>query len=141
DAINDSLGAAMIFTLLSTLKESVEDLIQFRINAVQASKDAEAAKAEEEENRKFAGERVTRERFEDWRERFRREVEEQREEEERRRIEEEGGGKGRKGRVEEVKLTGRQLWERGLVGKVEEEEDGEDGLDALKDVERLKVEG
>ncbi|KAL9124690.1 MAG: hypothetical protein Q9217_006000, partial [Psora testacea] len=138
DSITDSLGTAMIFTLLSTLKENTEALISSRLNAVQASKDAEAAKEEEAENAKFAGEKVTKERFEEWRERFRSEMEERRDEEERRRVEEEGG-RVKKAKIEEVKLTGRQLWERGLVGKVEEE--GEDENDALVGVEKLKVEG
>ena len=39
---------------------------------------------------------------------------------------------------EEGKMTGRELWEKGLVGKVEEDDDeeGEEGLDEL---ERLKI--
>ena len=43
-------------------------------------------------------------------------------------------------RRKEVKLTGKQLWERGLVGKVEEDEEGgeEEDRDALSGVESLK---
>jgi hypothetical protein len=38
-----------------------------------------------------------------------------------------------------VQLTGKQLWERGLAGKVEEDDfEGDDGL--VEDVEGLKVE-
>jgi len=38
-----------------------------------------------------------------------------------------------------VQLTGKQLWERGLAGKAEEDDfEGDDGL--VEDVEDLKVE-
>ena len=134
ETITESMGQAMVFTLISALKESAELLIGERLNEVQADKDKEAAKAEEAENAKFHGEAVTRESFLAWRAGFRDEVE--REEEERRKVEEEG--KSRKVKIEEGKMSGRELWERGLVGKVEEEEEeGEE--DALKGVEGLKV--
>ena len=127
--INDSLGEAMVFTLISALKESTESLIASRIEAVQEEKDQEAAEAERKENAKFHGEAVTRESFLAWRERFQTEMRE-REEEERRREEEH---KGKKIRDEEKKLTGRELWERGLVGKVEEEDEDVDvGVGGLK---------
>lgn len=132
ETITESMGQAMIFTLISALRESAEQLIGERLDAVQAEKDKEAAKAEEAENAKFHGEAVTRESFLAWREKFRDEME--KEEEERRRLEEEG--KSRKVKVEEGKMSGRELWVRGLVGKVEEE-DGEE--DALKGVEGLRV--
>lgn len=132
ERITESMGQAMVFTLISALKESAELLIGERLNEVQAEKDKEAAKLEEVENAKFHGEAVTRESFLTWRARFREEME--REEEERRRVEEEG--KSKKLKIEEGKMSGRELWEKGLVGKVEEE-DGEE--DALKGVEGLKV--
>lgn len=136
ETMTESMGQAMIFTLISALKESAEQLIVERLDEVQAEKDREAAKAEEAENAKFHGEAVTRESFLAWRARFREEMD--REDEERRRVEEEG--KSRKVKVEEAKMSGRELWERGLVGKVEEEEEEEEGEeDALKGVEGLKV--
>ncbi|KAL8816937.1 MAG: hypothetical protein Q9191_008239 [Dirinaria sp. TL-2023a] len=130
-SISESLGMAMIFTLVSTLKDSIEQLIVKRQSALQAAKDAEAQKAEEAENAKFHGEAVTKESFLKWRERFRAELEERRLQEEKEREAEVGKKKGAK--VEE-KLTGKQLWERGMVGKVDEEEDlGEvDGLESLR---------
>lgn len=106
--------------------------MQSRLEAAQALLDQEAAVAEEEENRKFHGEMVTRESWERWREGFRAEVEA--EAEERRKGEEEG--KGKKGKGEEGRLSGRELWERGLVGKGEEGEEGEE--DALRGVEALR---
>ena len=129
-SISESLGMAMIFTLVSTLKDSIEQLILERQNAVQAAKDAEAQRAEEAENAKFHGEPVTKESFLKWRDKFRAEIEERRLQEERERELEAGKKKG--GKAEE-KLTGKQLWERGMVGKVDEEELGEvDGLENLK---------
>ena len=122
----------MIFTLVTTLTEEIETLIASRIDDIQRAKDREAEEAEAKENAKFHGEKVTRESFGRWREGFRREAEEMREEEERVRREGE-----KKGKREERGLTGRELWERGMVGKVdlemEEEEGGlEEGVEGLK---------
>lgn len=133
--IEENLGIAMIFTLVSALKDAAELLISERQKAKQALKDFEAQKAEEAENAKFYGTPVTRDTFLAWRQRFMKEMGEQ----ERRRKEEQEAedAKKRKGGVkEEVKLTGRQIWERGLAGKGEEDEEGED---ALQVVEKLKI--
>ncbi|KAJ9636598.1 uncharacterized protein PV06_10096 [Exophiala oligosperma] len=134
--IEDSMGMAMVFTLVTTLKEAAETLISDRIRQVEAAKEVEAREKEEEENRKFHGALVTRERFLEWREKFRKEMEEK----ERRQKEEEEAEdkKKRGGKADEKKLTGRQLWERGLVGKGDE--DDIDGDDAVAAVEKLKVE-
>lgn len=67
--IEENMGMAMVFTLVSFLKESAELLMAERANAVQAQKEVEAAKAEEEENRKFQGTAVTPQSFLEWRER------------------------------------------------------------------------
>lgn len=145
---------AMIFAVVSTLKERVESLIQERQAAEQAQLEQEAVRREEEENRRFIGAKVTRESFLEWRERFRREM---REAEERRRAEEErgetdgraggggggsgGGGGGAKsgGKKEERKLTGRELWERGLAGKIDED-NAPDEINAVgEEMDKLKV--
>lgn len=121
--IADSLGSAMIFTLVSHIKDFAEQLVLDSIAAEQDVADAEKRKAEEEEDKKFSGRRVTRESFGEWRVAFRKEARE-REEEEVRRREEGEMGQGKKRGVKEDKLTGRELWERGLVGKIEEDEEG-----------------
>lgn len=113
----------MIFTLISHIKESAEQLVLDSVAAEQEVADAEKRKAEEEEDKKFSGRRVTRESFGEWRVAFRKELRE-REEEEVRRREEGETGQGKKKGVKEDKLTGRELWERGLVGKIEEDEEG-----------------
>lgn len=135
--IEESLGMAMVFALVSQLKDAAELLITERQQAVQALKDVEAQKAEEEENRKFEGEKVTRESFLAWREKFR---EEMAEEKARKAAELEAEEKKKRGGKAEVKsLTGKQLWQQGLVGKVVEED--EEGDDALESMQALKVDG
>lgn len=134
--IEENLGMAMIFTLVSTLKESAEQLISERQAAARAQREMEIAKAEEEENRKFQGTMVTRETFLEWRERFRKEMEE---EEQRKREEKEAEEKKNKkpSAKEEKRLTGKQLWERGLAGKADYDEDEEEGIPAA--MEKMKV--
>lgn len=130
---------AMIFTLVSALKEHAETLIAERQASAQAEKDREATEREEEENRKFHGQAVTRESFLEWRERFRAEMEAEEERRRREREEKEGEGRRKGGRGEE-RLTGKMLWERGLVGKGEEE-DGEVEGGEVEGMERLRVAG
>lgn len=133
--IEESLGMAMVFTLVTTLKDSAEVLMADRQRQAEEVKEVEARKVEEEENRKFHGEKVTRERFLEWRESFRKEMEER---ERRKKEEEDAELKVKKGpKTEEKKLTGKQLWERGLVGKGDEDGDA-DGL--VEGTEKLKVE-
>ncbi|ETI22182.1 hypothetical protein G647_06255 [Cladophialophora carrionii CBS 160.54] len=136
--IEDNLGMAMVFTLVTTLKEAAEVLISDRIRQAEEAREVLVREKEEEENRKFHGTLVNRERFLEWRERFRREMEEKerkaREEEEAEEKKKRGGGK-----AEEKRLTGKQLWERGLAGKGDEEDI--DGEDAVAAVEKLKVDG
>lgn len=132
DTIEENLGMAMIFTLVTVLKDSAELLITERQNAKAALAEMEAAKKEEEENRKFQGEAVTRESFLAWRERFRKEMED-----EAKRKEEERELEDKKKKIvkEEKKLTGKELWQQGLVGKVDDEDDGDEGVD----IEKLKI--
>ncbi|KAH7095751.1 RWD domain-containing protein [Paraphoma chrysanthemicola] len=133
DTIQDNLGMQMIFTLVTVLKESAELLITERQNAKQALADMEAARLEEEENKKFQGDAVTRESFLAWRDRF---MKEQADAEVRKVEEKELEDKKARVKKEEKKMTGRELWEKGLVGKVDDEdEDDEDGVD----IEKLKI--
>lgn len=130
--IEENLGMPMIFTLVSALKESAEQLMIERADAIQAEMDQVAAEREEEENRKFHGTAVTVQSFLEWHAKFKKEVED---EELRVREEKESEDKKKKTTKEEKKLTGRQLWEKGLVKGDYDEEDE----DALPAVEKLKV--
>lgn len=119
--IDENMGMVMIFAVVDMLKEGAELLISERKAAIQALKEVEAVKAEEEENRKFHGTQVTRETFMAWRDQFKaemKEIEERRKQEER-----EAEEKKKKGSSKEPKkLTGKQLWERGLAGKVDDDD-------------------
>jgi hypothetical protein len=123
----------MVFTLVTALKDNAEQLIAERAQAAETRRETEIRKAEEEENKKFVGTPVTRETFLEWRDKFRLEIEEQKKRE---MEEKEAEDKKKRGVKEEKKLTGKELWEKGLAGKVEEEEEGEDALEA---VEQLKI--
>ncbi|KAJ5168270.1 uncharacterized protein N7482_003864 [Penicillium canariense] len=133
NAIEENLGMAMVFSLVSALKEAAELLMAERVQAVENEKARVAQKAEDEENSKFRGTAVNRETFEAWLSAFKKEAEE---EEQRQREEKEAEDKKRKTTKEEKKLTGRELWERGLAGKADYDEDDEDAMPA---VEKLKV--
>ena len=138
--IEENLGMAMVFTLVSTLKEAAETLIADRQTQVQEAKEVESRKAEEEENKKFHGTAVTKQTFMEWRTKFIADAEEK-ERLTKEEAEAEEKKRGVRTKVEEKKLTGRQLWERGLVSKVDEGDIELDGEDAIPAVEKLKVDG
>ncbi|PYH99115.1 RWD-domain-containing protein [Aspergillus ellipticus CBS 707.79] len=135
--IEENMGMAMVFTLVSALKETAELLMLERVNAVHAEKAKEAAKAEEEENRKFQGTVVNRETFLEWREKFLKEMEDaERKKREEKEAEDKKSTKKTLGK-EEKKLTGKQLWEGGLAGRADFDEDEEDAMPAA--VEKMKI--
>ncbi|CAJ2513320.1 Uu.00g014390.m01.CDS01 [Anthostomella pinea] len=133
DTIQENLGMAMVFALVTELTEAAEQLVAERRAETQRAHEEVLRAAEREENKKFHGTPVTPETFLQWREGFLKEMEELRAREEEERLAE-----LKKARVKEpVKLTGRQLWERGLVGKIDEGEDDEPLADQ---VDKLKLE-
>ncbi|RYO95749.1 hypothetical protein DL764_007602 [Monosporascus ibericus] len=137
ETARENLGMAMVFTLVSSVKEAAEQLMAERREGAARVREEELLAAERVENAKFHGTPVTREAFARWREGFLREMEEARA-----RAEEERLAELKRARVKEpVKLTGRQLWERGLAGKGEGEGDeGEDDdAELAEDVDKLKV--
>ena len=136
--IEESLGMAMVFTLVTTLKDKAESLISERQNQAQEAKEVESRKAEAEENKRFEGTKVTRQSFLDWRTGFRAEMQEQ-EKLAKEEAEAEEKKKGVRVRAEEKKMTGRQLWEKGLAGKVDDADLEADGDDALAGIDHLKL--
>lgn len=128
---------AMIFTLVSTLKDNAEQLIAERQAHARQAHEQKLLAAEAEENKKFHGTPVTPETFMSWRDGFKKEMEELRKREEE--ADEAAEKKKNRGKDAVVQLTGKQLWERGLAGKVEEEDDDDDSV-PVGGVENLKVE-
>lgn len=141
--IEESLGMAMVFSLVTAVKESAEQLIADRRTAAEQEREAVLRAEEEKEDAKFHGEKVTKESFLRWREQF---LQEKKEEEKKRAedadVAARKGGKVSAPSAKEEKLTGRQLWEKGLVGKGWEEDEGDGIPPALgKGVDALKVDG
>ncbi|KAL2154096.1 hypothetical protein VTH82DRAFT_2772 [Thermothelomyces myriococcoides] len=133
--IEENLGMAMVFTLVSAVKEAAEKLVEDRKQAAVKAHEEAILAAEREENKKFHGTPVNRETFLKWREQFLKEMEEAR-----LREEEEKAAEMKKAKIKEpVKLTGKQLWERGLANAGQEDGD-EDGV-PTEDVQKLKVGG
>lgn len=136
ETIQENLGMAMVFTVISAIKEAAEQLIQDRKDAANKVHEEALRAAEHEENKKFHGQLVTAEKFLKWREEFLKEMEEKARIEEEERVAE-----LKKAKVKEpVKLTGKQLWERGLAGKVEEEDEDDDDDVPTDGVAKLQVE-
>ncbi|KAJ2896629.1 hypothetical protein MKZ38_005387 [Zalerion maritima] len=129
--IEENMGMAMVFSLVSALKEEAEALAQSRKDAALRVHEEQLLEAERQENEKFHGQQVTRESFLKWREGFLMEMEEKRTKEE----EGKAAEMKKKNIKEPTKLTGRQLWERGLAkGEVGDDDDA-----ATEGVENLKV--
>lgn len=133
--IDENLGMAMVFTLVSTLKEEAEQLVARRRDAQARAHEEVLLAAEREENKKFHGTPVNRETFLAWRAQFIAEMED-----EERLREEERLADLKKAKVKEpIKLTGRQLWERGLAKGEEVEEGEEDGAAPAEEMAKLNV--
>ncbi|PUU76700.1 ubiquitin-conjugating enzyme/RWD-like protein [Tuber borchii] len=134
--IEENLSMEMIFTLTTTLKESAEEMLNARAQEKENKREEEIRKEEEKEMEKFRGTLVTRERFIEWRDKFFAEMEENK-----RREKEEDEEKNKKGgsggsAVKEKRMTGRELYEKGLVGNADDG-DTEDG--EVVDLSQLKV--
>jgi hypothetical protein len=137
ETIYDNLGMAMVFTLVSTLKDNAEQLIASRQEEARNEHEQKLLAAEREENKKFHGTPVTPETFLKWREGFRKEIEEEKIKEEE--AEEAAEKKKNRGKDAIVQLTGKQLWERGMAGKIEEDYEDADEV-PVEELEKLKIE-
>ncbi|CEP61418.1 Gir2p LALA0_S03e02410g [Lachancea lanzarotensis] len=105
------IGMQMTFALVSWIKESLEQFFQERLDELEREHERTLAAREKEEQKKFHGTQVTRESYLEWRAKFREET--GRNERDAARKKEAHGGK----------LSGRQLFEQGLDGSEDVEED------------------
>ncbi|SCV05325.1 LANO_0H05006g1_1 [Lachancea nothofagi CBS 11611] len=105
------VGMQMCFALVSWLKESCEHYFQEQLAELERDHERKLAAREKEEQKKFRGTKVTRDSYTEWRDKFREETG-RNERDARRKAEAHGG-----------KLTGRQIFEQGLDGSEDVEED------------------
>lgn len=114
---------AMVFTLVTTIKEAAEQLIQNRADAIEKKQEAVRQQAEEQEMAKFRGTKVTRETFMAWRDKFRAEMAELKRQKEKEKEDEDKAKRGNAAQAvaaaEAMKkrMTGKQLYVSGTVGK------------------------
>ncbi|CAO3644436.1 unnamed protein product [Cunninghamella echinulata] len=97
----ESLGMAMIFTMASLLKESLNEMVMGAQRIREEAAEEEKRKIEEVENAKFHGTQVTIERFLAWKKAFDKEMEAL-----------EDQAKLARAKELKNKLTGRQLFEQ-----------------------------
>ncbi|ODV79728.1 RWD-domain-containing protein [Suhomyces tanzawaensis NRRL Y-17324] len=113
------LGIPMVFALASQLKEEAETLFQQILDAKQKDYDRQLLAREQEEQKKFNGTPVTKESFSTWRNQFRQE------------INLEARLAERFAAMHQGKLTGREIFEKGLAG---DEDDVDDVVEGVKKV-------
>lgn len=116
------LGMQMCFALISSVKELCETWFVDQLAALERQHELELQAREKEEQKKFRGTKVTRESYLAWRQKFRKELGIDQRDEKRRTDAHHG------------KMTGREIFERGLAGDMDDEAEEPDAslADALK---------
>lgn len=100
----EQIGMPSVFALCSTLKDLAEQRFEEKVAIKQKEHDEILLAKEREEQKKFYGTKVTKESYEEWRSNFRKEMGIDSRIEERRKVYHKG------------KLTGKEIFERGLAG-------------------------
>ncbi|KAF5096843.1 hypothetical protein D0Z00_002644 [Geotrichum galactomycetum] len=117
----ENIGMASVFTLASTVKEEAEAIVQAKFDAAEQERVKEMLRQEAEEQKKFIGTPVTVESFKEWRLKFRAEFKL----DEKDHVHTVYDSKG------QARLTGRQMFERG-ISNIDEDEELETGVGNLK---------
>lgn len=99
-----NIGIPSVFALAALLKERAETIFQEKLDAAQKKYDDDLLAKEREEQKKFYGTKVTKESYAEWRNKFREEIKVEQKDKERYELMHKG------------KLTGREIFERGLAG-------------------------
>lgn len=115
-----NLGMPSVFALVALLKDEAEAMFQSKVDHAQKQYDQELLAREAEEQKKFHGTAVTKASFTEWRNKFREEM--QLELKDKKRFDAMHNGK----------MTGREIFENGLAGV---DDDDEDLADAVARVE------
>ncbi|CCG24959.1 hypothetical protein CORT_0G02800 [Candida orthopsilosis Co 90-125] len=118
------IGMPSIFTLVTVLKDEAESLFNEKLTTKTKEFERKRNELEKIEQQKFQGTKVTPESFNQWRLKFRQEM--KFEEKDELKMQQMHGGR----------LTGKQIFERGLAGT--EEEDGNGGVEGDDLVEGVK---
>lgn len=113
------IGIPMVFALATQLKEEAELMFDKILKDMNDAYEQRSREREQKEQQKFSGTKVTRELYLEWREKFRAEM----------KIEELQEAK--RLAMHNGKLTGRQIFERGLAGA----DDDEDIVEGLKKID------
>lgn len=104
-----NVGMPSIFAIAAILKDEAELLFQRKVDAAQKAYDEELLAKEAEEQKKFHGTKVTKDSFENWRRIFRAEM----------KIDDLIREKLEK--MHNGKMTGREIFEKGLAGDVDDD--------------------
>lgn len=113
-----NIGMPSIFALATQLKDEAEARFESKLNRAQKEYDEALLAKEKEEQKKFNGTKVTKESYLEWRNKFRKEMNYEEKDKE------------RYIKMHNGKLTGREIFERGLAGN----EDNEDLVDQVENV-------
>ncbi|CAM9017505.1 unnamed protein product [Wickerhamomyces anomalus] len=100
----DQIGIPSVFALASSLKDQAEQVFENKVNAKQKQYDDALLAKEREEQKKFSGTKVTVESFNSWRLKFRAEMGINDRIEKRRKM------------LHRGKLSGKEIFEKGLAG-------------------------
>lgn len=118
----DNIGMPSIFTIASQVKEDAEEIVAQKLVAAEKEREKEILRQEAEERKKFEGTPVTKESFNEWRIKFRKEMN----------VEEMLNKYLVLDKNGQPRMTGRQMFESGMLKDDEDgEDDDEEGVDGL----------